>query len=176
MVVDLGHEALNMRELARKVGVTATAIYHYFESREELLLQIKLRAVELLNDRIRALDPALSAHERLYRLGAEYVAFARDQPELYRLIFETPVGATPLGESDRSTLYFTYHQARSLLEEAHTTAGARDASYYAMVGWTMLHGFSSLLLTGVLELAEGMDRDRLTEIFLAAYAGGAGHG
>jgi hypothetical protein len=41
-----------------------------------------------------------------------------------------------------------------------------------MMGWTMLHGFSSLLLSGSLQLAEGMDREELKELFLSFYSGG----
>ena len=32
-----GLEALSMRAVARRVGVSATAIYHYFESKETLV-------------------------------------------------------------------------------------------------------------------------------------------
>ena len=34
MVGDSGYQAINMRRLANRVGVSATAIYHYFESKE----------------------------------------------------------------------------------------------------------------------------------------------
>ena len=175
MVVDSGHESLNMRTLARRVGVSATAIYHYFESKAELVLQLKLRAVELLNARIRAIDPALAPMEALHRLGREYITFAEQHPNLYRLVFETPIGETPLGTQDQPVLYFTYHRARSLLERL--AAQGRylvDPRYGAMMGWTMLHGFSSLLLSGSLQLAEGMDREQLKELFLRFYSTGGG--
>ena len=172
IVIASGHPALNMRALARKAGVTATAIYHYFASKEELVLQLKLRAARKLNERIRRIDAGLPAHERIHRLGQEYIGFAEEHPNLYRLLFESPIGSASLHEDEQSLLYFTYHVARKALQQL-AAAGMYpvDPSYGAMMGWTMLHGFSSLLLSGSLQLAEGMEKEELKELFLGYYSG-----
>jgi AcrR family transcriptional regulator len=173
IVIDSGYPALNMRSLARKVGVTATAIYHYFASKEELILQLKLRAARRLNERIRGIDPALPPHERIHRLGREYIGFAEEHPNLYRLLFETPIGAAGPSEAEQSLLYYTYHVAREALEQmAAEGKNPVDPRYGAMMGWTMLHGFSSLLLSGSLQLAEGMNKEELKSLFLGFYSGG----
>src|SRR4030042_1685206 len=176
IVIASGPSALNMRALARKAGVTATAIYHYFADKKELVLQLKLRAARKLKERIRGIDPALPPHERIHRLGQEYIGFAEEHPNLYRLLFETPLGGAGLHKDEQSLLYFTYHVAREALEQL--AADGRypvDPRYGAMMGWTMLHGFSSLLLSGSLQLAEGMDKKELKRLFLSFYgAGGMG--
>ncbi|UCF96790.1 MAG: TetR/AcrR family transcriptional regulator [Spirochaetaceae bacterium] len=173
IVVKSGHQALNMRDLARRVGVTATAIYHYFESKEVLLLKIKLRAAEKLNSRIRAIDPKLGPVQTIRELGMRYIEFAEEHPNLYRLLFDTPIGTTPLGQTDQPVLYYTYYVARNALERmAAAEMYPHDPRYGAMMGWTMLHGFCSLLMSGSLELAEGMDREQLKELFLRFYSGG----
>jgi AcrR family transcriptional regulator len=173
IVAGTGHESLNMRELARRVGVSATAIYHYFESKEDLLLQLKLAAAEKLNRRIRSIDPQLDAHESLHQLGVHYVEFAQEHPNLYRLLFETPIGSTPLGESDQPVLYYTYYAARNALQRmAASGKQGIDSRYGAMMGWIMLHGFCSLMMSGTLQLAEGMDREELKRLFLSFYTGG----
>ena len=172
IVAESGHEALNMRDLARRVGVSATAIYHYFDGKEALLLQLKLAAADKLNRRIRAIDPQLDPHESLHRLGAQYIEFAEEHPNLYRLLFETPIGATPLGQTDQPVLYYTYYAARNALERmAASQEHLTDPRYGAMMGWIMLHGFCSLLMSGTLQLAEGMDRTELKELFLRFYTG-----
>jgi AcrR family transcriptional regulator len=173
IVSDSGHEALNMRDLARRIGVSATAIYHYFESKEALLFKIKLTAAEKLNSRIRAIDPQLGPHESLHRLGEEYVEFAQEHPNLYRLLFETPIGSTSFGETDQPVLYYTYYAARNALERMAADDIHRiDPRYGAMIGWITLHGFCSLLMSGTLQLAEGMDREELKALFLRYYTGG----
>jgi AcrR family transcriptional regulator len=173
IVADSGHKTLNMRSLARRVGVSATAIYHYFESKEALLLRIKLVAAEELNRGIRAIDPKLDPHESLHQLGVRYIEFAEHHPNLYRLLFETPVGAAPMGEADQPVLYYTYYVARNALERmAASKKYSLDPRYGAMMGWIMLHGFCSLLMSGTLQLAEGMDPEQLKSLFLRFYTGG----
>ena len=173
IVTDSGHETLNMRDLARRAGVSATAIYHYFASKEALLLQIKLAAAEKLNLRIRAIDPQLDPHESLHQLGVQYIEFAEEHPNLYRLLFETPIGGTPLGETDQPVLYYTYFAARNALERmVASKTHVLDPRYGAMMGWIVLHGFSSLLMSGALQLAEGMDREELKALFLRFYTRG----
>jgi len=177
VVERLGHAGLNMRDLADRVGISATAIYHYYESKEQMMVQLKLRAAELLNARIRAIDLEGDPMEALHRLGEEYLAFAEENPNLYTLLFETQVGERPYSESEQPVLYFTYYTARNLLRRV-AEGGAlpddhpQDPRYGAMMGWIMLHGFCSLLRTGSLELAEGMDRDQLRTLFLRFYGRG----
>jgi len=115
VVERLGHAGLNMRDLADRVGISATAIYHYYESKEQMMVQLKLRAAELLNARIRAIDLEGDPMEALHRLGEEYLAFAEENPNLYTLLFETQVGERPYSESEQPVLYFTYYTARNLL-------------------------------------------------------------
>ena len=173
IVIASGHPALNMRTLARKSGVTATSIYHYFADKKELVLQLKLRAARKLNERIESIDPALPPHERIQRLGQEYIGFAEEHPNLYRLLFETPLAGAGLRKAQQSLLYFTYHVARQALEQLAADGGHPvDPRYGAMMGWTMLHGFSSLLLSGSLQLAEGMDKEELKRLFLDFYGSG----
>ena len=175
IIVASGHEAINMRDLAKRVGVSATAIYHYFENKEELLLQIKLQAAEKLNSRIRVIDPELTPMESIHHLGEEYIAFAEEHPNLYRLLFETPVGKTSLGQTEQPVLYYTYYAARDILERiTETKTHQYNPHSHAMMGWTMLHGFCSLIISGNLQLVEGMNREELKELFLHFYSRG-GH-
>lgn len=73
-----------MRALARRVGVTATTLYHYYASKNDLLRRVKLGAAERLNRRIRAIESSLPPEEVLHRLGREYLAFAEEQPGIGR--------------------------------------------------------------------------------------------
>jgi hypothetical protein len=39
-----------------------------------------------------------------------------------------------------------------------------------MMGWIVLHGFCSLMLSGLLPPAEGMSRETLQDLFMKFYA------
>ncbi len=172
VVIASGYQGINMRRLARAVGVSATAIYHYFESKEAILRKLRLRATEKLNDMIRAIDPGLSPHEFLGELGRQYLAYAQENPNLYRLVFEAPLGESTSAE-DHPVMYFTYLAARGALEKmAKDGVIKHDPRLGAMMGWMMLHGFCSLMMSGVLPPAEGMTRESLQELFMRYYPGG----
>jgi AcrR family transcriptional regulator len=176
IIRDEGFEELNMRKLARRVGVTATAIYHYFEGKEDLHLQLKLRAAERLNDRIRRIEEGREPHEVIEELGRIYIDFAEAEPRLYRFLFETPLKGLPLTPSDTPVLFHTYFVAREALERL--ASGGKmpmKPSTGAMMGWMMLHGFCSLLISGTLQPAEGLESAELKELFMQIYAGGPMH-
>ncbi|HVP18956.1 MAG TPA: TetR/AcrR family transcriptional regulator, partial [Spirochaetia bacterium] len=166
VVIAEGYEGINMRRLASKVGVSATAIYHYFESKEAILRKLRIGAAERLNDRIRAIDASLSPDEFLGELGQRYLAFARENPNLYRLLTEAPFDERAEAE-DHPVLYFTYLAARGALEKmAAQGVPVPNPRHGAMMGWMMLHGFCSLMMSGLLPRAEGMTREHLEELFM----------
>ena len=172
VVIASGYQGINMRRLARTVGVSATAIYHYFESKEAILWKLRIKAAEKLNDRIRSISSGLSPHDFLEELGRQYLAFAQENPNLYRLIFEAPIDENARTE-DHPVLYFTYIQARGALEKmASQGEGLSDPRHGAMMGWMMLHGFCSLMMSGLLPRAEGMTRESLQDLFMSYYTGG----
>ena len=169
VVVAEGYQGINMRRLASKVGVSATAIYHYFESKEAMLWKLRIKVTEKLNDRIRAIDSGLPPQEFLRELGRRYLAFAQENPNLYRLMFEAPFDPRDEAEG-HPVLYFTYLAARGALEKmAQQVPGLGDPRHEAMMGWMRLHGFCSLMMSGVLPQAEGMTRESLQELFMLYY-------
>jgi AcrR family transcriptional regulator len=172
VVVTSGYQGINMRRLASQVGVTATAIYHYYESKDAILRKLRVKAAEMLNDRIRGIDARLPPVDFLVELGRQYLAYAQENPNMYRLLFEAPVDERAESE-DHPVLYFTYLAARGALQKITKPGkGAGEPRYEAMMGWIMLHGFCSLMMSGLLPPAEGMSRDTLKELFMSYYAHG----
>ncbi len=176
IVMTSGYQSINMRELAGLVGVSATTIYHYFKNKEEILGKLRIWAAEILNDRIRAIPENLPPGEYLAELGHRYIAYAEEKPNLYRLLFEAPFEEPDGKVGDHPVLYYTYLAARGALEkQARAGANALDPRYDAMMGWILLHGFSSLMMSGMLPPAEGMSRDKLLELFFSFYASDGAH-
>jgi AcrR family transcriptional regulator len=88
IVADRGHQALNMRSLARRVGVTPTTLYYYFESKDHLLLELKLRAAAMLNRKVNEIDRTKGPVAAIRALGEAYIDFAEAHPQLYRLLVD----------------------------------------------------------------------------------------
>jgi AcrR family transcriptional regulator len=77
-----------MRRVARKIGVTAPAIYRHYGGRDELLEEITGAAFDIL---LRRLDEALAAPgtplERILRLYDGYLDFALEHPRHFDFLF-----------------------------------------------------------------------------------------
>ena len=87
-------EHISLRELASGLGVSATAVYRHFDSREALLAALAAVGIAQLQQCFAvAFDlhtPPADAQEaiaRLRRLGVAYLRFADEQPAMWRLIF-----------------------------------------------------------------------------------------
>src|SRR3974377_1802486 len=81
---EAGPEAVGLRETARRVGVSATAAYRHFASKEDLLPSV---AAEGLRGLSATMEAARSGPEPLIDLGLAYVEFALQKRGLFRLMF-----------------------------------------------------------------------------------------
>lgn len=75
---------LAMRDVARRVGVSAPAAYRYFASREDLLASV---AAEGFNELTAELDAAAQTADPLVSLGLAYVDFATSKRGVFALMF-----------------------------------------------------------------------------------------
>ena len=138
-----GVEALTLRACARKAGVSHAAPQHHFASVSDLLAEIAATGFE---DFVSALDKGAarssSPVEKLKAMGQSYVAFARERPAVYQLMFGV---AAPLS-SDRllSAKAAAWEQLTAAVSAA---AGPEDKEAKAMQVWATVHGFSMLVIS-----------------------------
>lgn len=84
-----GPQALSLRAVAREAGVSPAAPYHHFKDKGELLDAVAHQGWDMLNDAmISARAKAEGVHEKMVALGVAYVCFARDNPSLYRVMYD----------------------------------------------------------------------------------------
>jgi AcrR family transcriptional regulator len=169
IVAASGHDALNMRRLAEAAGITPTTLYYYFDSREHILGQIKLRAAKRLNGKLQRLDISDPAGA-LRELARAHVAFAEEHPRLYRLFMERLSSLERLADDEQRTLHFSYFAAERALEAARRMGSGIDPRGKAMEKWVLLHGFVSLFASGALETVVGADREEIKKAFFDIFA------
>lgn len=93
-IAELGAPALNLRAIARTLGIAAPSIYNYFPNRDALVTALIVDAFASLAVSQAAAIAAIpeQAHaRRLLALGLDYRAWAVAKPERYQLIFGTPI-------------------------------------------------------------------------------------
>ncbi|MBF6331059.1 TetR/AcrR family transcriptional regulator [Nocardia transvalensis] len=86
---------LSLNELSRRVGLAKSNVLRYFESREEILLELMSRELrrwvaEVADELTAAIDPHVSATERGDQLAAVLSRSLRDHPVLCDLLNAQP--------------------------------------------------------------------------------------
>lgn len=85
-----GLDGFSMRKLARAVGVTAPALYRYYESREHVFADVVREAYrEFTSYLYRALE-GRTPEERLQKAGEAYLDFVLEHPRWYQMVFVAP--------------------------------------------------------------------------------------
>lgn len=88
IIIEHGFDELSMRKIASRLGVTATTIYNYYASRDELYFYIRIRGFELLYE---CLERAFAAHddplEKMRAVVEEYLRFGITYPDYYEVMF-----------------------------------------------------------------------------------------
>lgn len=88
-----GAAALSLRGVAREMGLTASALYRYFPSRDDLLTDLVVDAFTSLAEHLeRARDASVGSGGQLWvDVAGAYRRWALEHPSDYTLIFGTPV-------------------------------------------------------------------------------------
>ena len=187
-----GPEALSLRELARRVGVSHAAAYRHFADREALVDAVAERALEALTAAMeRGLaevdddDPVRRARRRLHATGAGYVEFAIAETGLFRLLFtaypdppEGKDGGKEGGKDSGEVGEDPYGMLNAALDDLVDVGYLRpDVRLGADVTcWSAVHGFAVLNVEGPLRGLPPAERDRALEGLLLSIDRGLGVG
>lgn len=155
LVAAEGSQALTLREIARRAGVSHGAPRRYFPTHLELLSAIARRGFGELAERVSATigDGRKSPRDRLTALGRTYLEFALDNRGMYELMFRHDLLETGhLGLRDTSLPLFGV-----LVDLVGRARPGADARAVAASLWANLHGIAQLWSWGSLQLATGAD-------------------
>ncbi|RJF85643.1 TetR/AcrR family transcriptional regulator [Sphingomonas cavernae] len=140
---------LSLREVARRVGVSATAVYRHFPDKQALLSALAAEGMEELGRLQRvASEKAGGGPEGFCASGATYVRFAVENPALFRLIFASAPPVSLLdAEPDKVGLAMRgLREDIAALMPPHLPEADRRAA--ALHAWSLVHGLAMLILDG----------------------------
>jgi AcrR family transcriptional regulator len=151
-----GLEALTLRAVARDVGVSHMAPYRHFDSKDALLAAVAEQGFHALTRTMAASRPGSW-------VGAAYVAFALDNPGLYRLMFSgklAPFDRFPALVAAGANAFQMCLQACGT-DATSPQARPDDARRRAAVAlWSIVHGLATLAMEGLVTLpAPGPQRE-----------------
>ncbi len=154
LFVARGVDAVTMREIAKRIGYSATSIYLHFADKEALLKAICdtdfLALATSLKNMMQIADPV----ERMQALGRGYAAFALTHPNHYRLMFMTahaPINPDDSSLQQNSAEQDAYFQLKTVVSAVHIADRFRpdlqDVDLIAQTIWAGVHGVCSLQIS-----------------------------
>lgn len=150
-----GNSDFTLRDLARRVDVSAAALYAHFADKSALLAAIAtagfIRLTAALEAAIRN-DSDLA--DQFLHMGSAYVRFGTDHPALYKLMFASEELAAQQGEYPelQAAGDAAFGLLTGMLERMQRRGFLRagDPEADGLSVWAHVHGLTSLIITGCL--------------------------
>jgi AcrR family transcriptional regulator len=141
-----GPSALSLRAVAREAGVSPAAPYHHFKDKSELLDAVAQEGWTMLDAAIaKARADAANPAEALDEIGVAYVCFARKNPAIYRVMYDTardreefPVGMEEKEDSAYCKVRDTFIDAGSNPNDA------QELELATVAAWCSAHGLAEM--------------------------------
>lgn len=141
-----GPSALSLRAVAREAGVSPAAPYHHFKDKGELLDAVAMEGWQALGEALaRARANAEPDAVVVTELGVAYVCFARDNPALYRVMYERSRDKDSLPEDIRDKDDSAYCLVRETFREvAGPDVSEMDIELATIAAWCAAHGLAEM--------------------------------
>jgi len=167
-----GVQGLTLRACARRAGVSHAAPKHHFSDVSELLSEVAARGYDRLAAALKKSREQTSEDpsERIVSVAKTYVAFARDFPDHFRLMFRWDAmssdnqalqqAASRAFAELTSSVTLQRGETEVTSETLNERMSDRDLQNDILLAWSQIHGYAQLLLEGQFDgfaEEEGMD-------------------
>ena len=156
-----GIDSVTAREVAKELGVSVGPIFTWYESMEQLKADVCGQAKRIYREYV---ERGLAEPIPFLGVGHQYLRFARNEPELYRLLFLRRPDSVSGGAME--ALRFSQELAReSLMRIYHMEA--RTADCYFRDLWLVVFSFATLIVTDDCPYTDEEMSAVLTEVSLS---------
>jgi len=158
MVKECGIEALNARSLAARAGSSTQPLFRMFSGMDEIREAVVEMAMELFDEYVRA---ALNSDMPVYkRTGMAYMRFAREQRQLFRLLFMRERTDYALDGIMPQTMDYVYGAGMD-----STGFDAEEIKRFHLHMWIYVHGLATMVATGYLDVGDELASALITECY-----------
>lgn len=141
-----GPQALSLRAVAREAGVSPAAPYHHFKDKGDLLGAVAEEGFADLALTMERARDSVDKNRHLTALGVAYVLFARANPALYRVMYDSARDdeALPGGAEHAEDGAFCMVRDALIRQRGYTPADAEQIEYACIAAWCVAHGLAEL--------------------------------
>lgn len=141
-----------MRAIARRMGISATALYQHFEGKSAILEQIWVTGLVQLSDALEESLKIQPCQEALIQMGLAYLRFAQENPWIYDVLMcRLPPDQTRFSPEDAARSQRSFQLIIAAItggiergEVPDTVVPVRAALH----NWASLHGMAAHILSG----------------------------
>ncbi|MDF1781428.1 MAG: TetR/AcrR family transcriptional regulator [Alcanivoracaceae bacterium] len=162
-----GEAKFSLRELARRVGVTANAAYRHFANKDALLMGLAAEGMRLFAASQAQAWAATSGDDadKFLSMGSNYVRFAQGRPELFRLMFGRYTVEHRSDELEQASNFAFAGLTQGVAAALGLSVESEETQLAAYNAWAVVHGFSHLILDGQIA-GNGQDANVIVEAAL----------
>jgi AcrR family transcriptional regulator len=152
-------DKLTLKVLSDKTGTSRSAIYRHFNSKDALIEAIIEKGFDIFDQNISPLllDEKKMIVDRFYLATKSYIEFAKQNPNLYRLLFGKKyayIRESIMSLKDEDCSAFSALKTTIEQGQGQGILKKDDSYKQAIIIWSSLHGLSSLIIDDFLDVQE----------------------
>lgn len=159
-----GESAIGARQIAAAMHCSTQPIFSCFANMEELNAELIRKAKDLYNEYVQR---GLKEKNQFKGVGMNYLAFARNEPYLFKLLFmqkdhRETVNALDIDEN-----------RTSILESVKMSSGLDDKKVGELYfqTWIFTHGIAAMIATGTVDFTDEQLDELLSDAFIGLMLG-----
>lgn len=157
-----GEDALTAREIGKRLGASSSPIFTTFKDMDELKAAVRTEAKAVFD---RYMDVAREFYPAYKKRGMQWVKFAREEPMLFRLLFEQRgLGNTGLDQALEALPFGKENDIEIIRRDYHATTEQAEHLFRQM--WIYTYGLCVLSAAGICVLSDAEIATLLGEAFL----------
>ena len=168
-----GVDALTLREIGARVGVSRTALYRHFADKRALLDAVATEGFRTLRQQLEsAWEAGGRRRAALDAMGVAYIRFAAANPSHYRVMFGgfvEPAASAPELAAEAAGAFDALVLALAALQQSGAVR-ADGPAVMAPYVWAVVHGVAMLVIDG--RLRDSGDVEALTAYAISRLGSG----
>lgn len=152
LFLEKGYEKFSLRQVAERIGYSATTIYLYFKDKDDLLFSIVLQGFDIFNNKLTEAEKSSDETiKKLNRVGRAYINFGIEYPVYYQIMFMQRTDflfKSRPGDYDEKPMINSFSVLTNLvtkaIEEKKFIYKENCQEIYTNLLWTNVHGVVSL--------------------------------
>ena len=150
-------EAVNARSVAAALGCSTQPVFSNFATMDELMSEVE-REVYAIYLGFLEKEAKSGNHPRYKAFGVAYIKFAREERELFKLLFMCDRVGKPL------TTTTDFEESVDMIMRANGIS-KKDAELFHLEMWAFVHGIAAMIVTSYLDMDDNLISRMCSDVY-----------